>query len=156
MHRFYTLAGLLLGLATHHATAQRVGIGTTTPTATLHVAGSGSSARVDGLGGTGTRLVTVDADGTLSTSAQQSGSSQIGSSGGASFKTVTITFPVAYAAAPGVVICTARNEDDGSYDDTFAVSVRRVTTTGFEVNVKRVDNTASWGQNLLLNWIALP
>ncbi|MBG8555406.1 galactose-binding domain-containing protein [Hymenobacter guriensis] len=43
-----------------------VGIGTSEPTATLHVGGSGSSVRLEGLGdGASTRLVTVDASGNL-------------------------------------------------------------------------------------------
>lgn len=49
------------------ANAVRVGIGTTTPAATLHVAGASSTVRLTGLAGNGTRVVTTDADGDLST-----------------------------------------------------------------------------------------
>ena len=43
----------------------RVGIGTNNPTATLDVSGVGSTVKLGGLAGTGTRLVTVDATGNL-------------------------------------------------------------------------------------------
>jgi hypothetical protein len=43
-----------------------VGIGTAAPTATLHVAGAGSTVRFDHLAGTGTRVVTTDDAGNLS------------------------------------------------------------------------------------------
>jgi hypothetical protein len=135
----------------------RIGAGTTNPAATLHVAGSGSTVRLEGLAGSGTRVVTAAADGTLSTTAQQSGSVAVGgSTSGTGFKTVTVTFPTAYASAPGVVLCTARNEAGSNYDDSFSVTVRNVSATGFTVNIKRVDSATDWGQNLLLNWIALP
>ena len=47
----------------------RVGVGVSTgvPLATLHVGGAASTVRVDGLAGTGTRVVSVAPDGTLST-----------------------------------------------------------------------------------------
>jgi len=47
--------------------APRVGIGTTAPAATLHVSGSTSTVRLEGLAGTGTRVVSADASGNLST-----------------------------------------------------------------------------------------
>lgn len=34
--------------------------------------------------------------------------------------------------------------------------IQLITATKFELNVKRTDNTASWGQTLLLDWIAIP
>jgi hypothetical protein len=40
-------------------------------------------------------------------------------------------------------------------NDTFVVSAREVTTTGFKVNIYRVDTPgASWTQNLLVDWWA--
>ena len=49
------------------AQAVSVGIGTTAPTATLHVAGAASTVRVEGMAGSGQRLVVADANGNLST-----------------------------------------------------------------------------------------
>src|SRR6476661_1865918 len=48
-------------------TAGQVGIGTDAPGATLDVAGASSTVRLQGLAGSGTRLVTAAADGTLGT-----------------------------------------------------------------------------------------
>jgi hypothetical protein len=43
----------------------RVGIGSSTPSATLHVAGGSSSVRLEGLGGSGTRMLVTDNSGNL-------------------------------------------------------------------------------------------
>lgn len=51
--------------------SERVGIGTSNPTAKLHVDGS---ARIEDLGGSGTRMVVADANGNLSTQSISSGS----------------------------------------------------------------------------------
>lgn len=48
--------------------AVSVGIGTAAPSATLHVAGATSSVRLEGLAGTGTRVLTAASNGTLSAS----------------------------------------------------------------------------------------
>jgi hypothetical protein len=50
------------------ANAVSVGIGTTAPSATLHVAGANSTLRLEGLAGAGARIVTAAANGTLGTS----------------------------------------------------------------------------------------
>lgn len=55
------------------ATSPNVGIGTTSPAANLHVAGSGSTIRFDPLAGSGSRVVTVDAAGNLSAGATPAG-----------------------------------------------------------------------------------
>ena len=53
------------------------------------------------------------------------------------------------------ITVTARNEPaQFNADDTFAVSVRRVTTTNCTVNIVRVDAVAGWGQLLMFNWMA--
>jgi hypothetical protein len=57
-----------LALGGTGANAVSVGIGTAAPGATLHVAGAASSVRIEGLSGTGSRVVTVSANGTLSNS----------------------------------------------------------------------------------------
>lgn len=75
---------------------------------------------------------------------------------GSNQKAVAVTFPTAFAAAPGQVLCTVRTENGQSYPDTFAVTTRNITATGFAVNVTRVDTNAAWDQALLLDWLALP
>ena len=54
------------------ASTNRVGVGTTGPAQTLHVQGS---ARISGLGGSGTRMVVANANGDLSTQAIGGGGS---------------------------------------------------------------------------------
>ncbi|QKG52996.1 hypothetical protein [Hymenobacter sp. BRD67] len=61
---------LPLLLATTMAFAQNVGINQPTPQATLHVGGSTSTVRVDGLTGSGQRVLTAAPDGTFGTQAQ--------------------------------------------------------------------------------------
>jgi hypothetical protein len=135
--------------------AGNVGIGVAAPAAQLHVAGS---TRLDGLAGTGTRLVTADASGTLSaTQALQAGLATIGSTSGTNFKQVTVTFPTAYATVPRTIICTVRNPDNGfSYTDVFTATIATATTTGFTVNVRCDNGPGDWTQELMLSWLALP
>jgi|GEM_PF-1116988 len=59
-------------------TSVRVGIGTASPQATLHVSGSTSTVRFDGLAGTGTRVVTTDASGNLSSTTTASLADNLG------------------------------------------------------------------------------
>ena len=54
-----------------------VGIGTTTPGATLDVAGAGSTVRLQGLAGAAGRLLTAATDGTLGTTAAPSGADYV-------------------------------------------------------------------------------
>jgi hypothetical protein len=109
--------------------------------------------------------VTADASGTLAPTTGgsllnrlltgQSGTATLGP-GSNGYANYTVNFPTAFGAAPGQVICTVRTEDGQSYSDTFSVTTKSITATKFELNVKRVDNGSSWGQTLLLDWIAIP
>jgi hypothetical protein len=66
----------------------------------------------------------------------------------------TFTFPQPYATPPKVLL-TARNEPaQANAADTFAVSVRSVTTTTCTVNIARVDTAAGWGQLVMVDWLA--
>jgi hypothetical protein len=56
----------------------RLGIGTTTPSATLHVSGTTSTVKFDGLTGTGTRVVTTDASGNLGSTSTASLADNLG------------------------------------------------------------------------------
>ena len=63
---------------------------------------------------------------------------------------------MAFGAVPGQILCTVRTETGQTYPDSFTATTQNITATGFSVGIRRVDANASWGQNLLLDWIALP
>ena len=67
-------------------------------------------------------------------------------------KVVAVVFPTAFSNPPNV-ICTASEQPGTIYDDSFNITVRLVTTTGFEMVVNRVDGTW-WGQDLDAFWLA--
>jgi len=106
-----------------------VGIGTNSPQATLDVNGSLRINR-------GTVFNRV-----------QDGIFDAGTSPSATFKTVTNSFPIAFSTVP-TVTATAVNQVGTDYPDTFAVTIRRVTTTNMVVNIVRLDSGNPWGQNL--------
>lgn len=87
---------------------------------------------------------------------QQSGNAPVGKSA-TSLMTVSVKFAQAFASAPVVVASTLQ---DPNYmkgiNDTFAVSVVSVTTSGFTAHIMRVDTTdpKGWDQNLQLGYIA--
>jgi hypothetical protein len=113
-----------------------VGINTNNPAATLDVNGT---FRV----GAGTTIFKN----------LQGGIAQM-ASGSSTVKTnFTFNFPKAYSAVPTVVI-SANSGNVVPVDDTFAVTVRAVTTTSCTVNVVRVDNPSGWSQQVKINWIA--
>ena len=84
----------------------------------------------------------------------QSGTATLGA--GTGVTTYTVAFPAAFAAVPGQVLVTVRSQTGGSFVDTFAVTTRNITSTGFQVNVNRADTNGAWGQSLLLDWLAIP
>jgi hypothetical protein len=111
-----------------------VGIGINNPQATLDVAGS---LRIN----QGTTFTRVQ-DGIFT-----AGPSTV------NLLTVTNSFPVAFGAAPNVT-ATAVSQAGTDFNDTFCVTVRRVTTTNFVVNIVRVDTNGNWGQNLSVSYHA--
>jgi hypothetical protein len=117
-----------------------VGIGTTSPSAELDVSGRTNTDKLQV--GTGTVLNNI-----------QSGTFTAGTSA-TTFKSVTITFPAAFASAPRV-IASARNDPAYNVNDTFTVTVRSVSATAVTLNIQRVDVAAAWGQNLLIDWLAI-
>ena len=76
----------------------------------------------------------------------------VGSESGLGIKIVVVTFPTPFANPPNV-ICTASAQPGTIFDDSFNITVRSVTTTGFEMIVNRVDSD-SWGQDLDAFWMA--
>lgn len=72
-----------------------------------------------------------------------------------------ITFPGTFSTAPIVIVTALQDPNDASnYPDTFSVTVTKVTTTGFNVNITREDavfpnySGSDWGQNLYVSYIA--
>jgi hypothetical protein len=114
-----------------------VGINTNNPGATLDVNGS---LRV----GFGTTIF----------NSLQGGVAQMATASSTVRTNFTFTFPRAFTTPPKVLL-TARNEPaQANAADTFAVSVRAVTTTTCTVNIARVDITAGWGQLVMVDWLA--
>ena len=67
-------------------------------------------------------------------------------------KVVSVTFPAPFTNPPSV-ICTASEQPGSIYDDSFNLTTRSITTTGFEIVVNRVDGTW-WGQDIDAHWLA--
>ncbi|HLP78062.1 MAG TPA: hypothetical protein VK327_14225 [Candidatus Paceibacterota bacterium] len=112
-----------------------VGIGTTSPQATLDVNGS---LRIN----QGTVFNRV-----------QDGIFDAGASPTATTKVVTNSFPIAFSTVPNVT-ATAVNQAGSDYPDAFAVTIRRVTTTNLVINIVRLDSGNPWGQNLRIAYHA--
>ena len=81
----------------------------------------------------------------------QGGKVDIGSEPGL-IKIVPVTFTTAFDSPPNV-LCTASAQPGTIFDDSFNITVRSVTTTGFEMIVNRVDSH-SWAQDLDAFWMA--
>jgi len=85
----------------------------------------------------------------------QSGIAEVGGSGELSC-TATVTFPEAFPETPVVVANALRGRGyPGLFDDTFAVSVRTVSTAAATFRVRRLDGGSHWSQNLELCWLAV-
>jgi hypothetical protein len=111
-----------------------VGINTNTPGATLDVNGS---FRV----GSGTTIFNN----------LQAGIAQMSTDSTTLKTNFTFSFPKTFNSLPNVLV-SARSVSD--VDDTFAVTVRRVTTSTCTVNVTRTDAAAGWGQHMEVTWLA--
>jgi hypothetical protein len=67
----------------------------------------------------------------------------------------TVTFPHAFSSTPKVIASISGDPGFANAGDTFAMSIRAITTTtGFTVNVVRVDTAGGWSQQLRINWQA--
>jgi hypothetical protein len=78
----------------------------------------------------------------------------------------SISFSQSFTTQPLVLVTPLQGTNyPPGISDCFAVTVTSVSTTGFNVNVYRVDNiisltttnpppSAGWGQNLQLSWLA--
>lgn len=111
-----------------------VGINTNNPRATLDVNGS----------------LRVGSSGTVFNN-WQAGLAQMGSDSATVKTNFTFTFPKPFNSVPNVMVSPRSAAD---VDDTFAVTVRRVTTTSCTVNIVRTDTPAGWGQHVQVTWMA--
>lgn len=108
-------------------------------------------AGVHGVNVTNPSDVVIGASGILGTSTLQRGEASVGA-GANGVNTFTVNFPTAFAVAPKVVVTPKLDLDVG---DTFAVTIRSISTTQFRVNVYRVDIAGgSWSANVRLEWQA--
>ncbi|MDP6763916.1 MAG: FG-GAP-like repeat-containing protein [Planctomycetota bacterium] len=80
------------------------------------------------------------------------GVAPIGGSGGANYVVKWIPFDEPFDEPP-IIICTASDRD--SYDDSFNVTTKHVQTIGFDVIVRRQDQSASWGAFIEVHWLAI-
>ena len=67
----------------------------------------------------------------------------------------TVTFPQAFSSVPKVIASISGDPGFPSATDVYAMSIRAITTTtGFTINVMRVDTAGGWSQQLRINWQA--
>jgi hypothetical protein len=80
------------------------------------------------------------------------GTEYVGASLGLTVVIHNVTFPTAFSGTPSV-ICTASAEVGTIYDDSFNVTTREVSSSGFTMIINRVDGSM-WGQNITVHWMA--
>ncbi len=85
----------------------------------------------------------------------QSGEQAVGNGGSGGVKTVAVQFTKPFNSTPRVFV-TPRNQPGTNWPDTYGLSIRKVDSKGFIVNLVRVDeHMKGWGQNLMLDWFAV-
>ena len=85
-------------------------------------------------------------------SKMEGGKVDIGSEVGLGIKVISVTFSTPFSTPP-LIICTASAQPGTIFDDSFNITTRSITTTGFEMIVNRVDSH-SWSQDLDAHWMA--
>ncbi len=72
------------------------------------------------------------------------------------YKSITVTFPEAFATSPVVVATVLQDPEFSNPDipDTFAVSVKSLSATQVVFHIQRLDG-AAWSQSLKLGWVAV-
>ena len=95
----------------------------------------------------------------------QGGTAAVGSSGGANFKEVTITFPTPFSTTPTIVGTVVYN--NLGIGDMFIATLKGYNNAQCVFRIERIDNayvngagsthplqSTSWGADLKLNWMA--
>ena len=107
---------------------------------------------VDGVDGLDGDPGADGAPGTNFFSAMQGGTQNVGASGGLEIIIVNVVFTTPFVGTPSV-ICTASAQVGSIFDDSFDITTRQVTSTGFTMIINRVDGS-TWGQNMDVHWMA--
>ena len=85
-------------------------------------------------------------------SKMEGGKVDIGSEVGLGIKIIAVSFSSPFSSPP-FVLCTASAQPGTIFDDSFNITTRSITTTGFEMIINRVDSH-SWSQDLDAHWMA--
>jgi hypothetical protein len=140
------------------------------PDGVLSVSSSGTGL-IARFGNSSTWVADITTNGTIDATAFNGGSVRIGNSGttistlqagqaimpGSSTVSTnfSITFPQAFTATPKVIASISGDPGFPNATDVFALTVRgSISTTGFTVNVMRLDTPGGWSQQLRINWQA--
>jgi hypothetical protein len=83
----------------------------------------------------------------------QHGRENVGSSLGQELVSYDVVFSSSFESIPNVV-CTGSAQIGSIFDDSFNVTTRNISTTGFNMIVNRVDGS-SWDQSMDVHWIAV-
>ncbi|MFT5919007.1 MAG: hypothetical protein ACI9FU_000809 [Granulosicoccus sp.] len=126
------------------------GTGATGPTGAEGPTGSDGIGSTGATGSTGAQGVTGPTGPSMEI---QRGKLNVGSSFGGVLVTMDVVFPQAFTSIPHVV-CTASAQVGTIFDDSFNVTTRNISTTGFNMVVNRVDGGA-WAQSPEVHWIAI-
>ena len=85
-------------------------------------------------------------------SKMEGGKVDIGSEVGLGIKIIAVSFSSPFSSPP-FVLCTASAQPGTIFDDSFNITTRSITNTGFEMIINRVDSH-SWSQDLDAHWMA--
>ena len=146
--------------------------GNTTINGALTLSDGANSITLPNTDGTAGQVLTTDGSGNVSfqnTPAffnnMQGGTAAVGSSGGANFKEVTITFPTPFSTTPTIVGTVVYNHL--GIGDMFIATLKGYNNAQCVFRIERIDNayvngagsgnplqSTSWGADLKLNWMA--
>ena len=146
--------------------------GNTTINGALTLSDGANSITLPNTDGTAGQVLTTDGSGNVSFqnapsffNNMQGGTTAVGSSGGANFKEVTITFPTPFSTTPTIVGTVVYN--DLGINDMFIATLKGYNNAQCVFRIERIDNayvngagsgnplqSTSWGADLKLNWMA--
>ena len=146
--------------------------GNTTINGALTLSDGANSITLPNTDGASGQVLTTDGSGNVSFqnapsffNNMQGGTAAVGSSGGANFKEVTITFPTPFSTTPTIVGTVVYN--DLGIGDMFIATLKGYNNAQCVFRIERIDNayvngagsgnplqSTSWGADLKLNWMA--